>query len=70
MKTIIYWGKDNGDLYLAEHLASDDRANVAASFERYEIEHPVTLTLEQMVLGKDGNNMLEVLLQAGKARKL
>lgn len=68
-KTLIYWHDDRGDLYLAEHL-DEVPTDGSTGFVRYEIEHPVTLTLEQMVLGKNGNDMLDVLLQIGKAREV
>lgn len=68
MKTIIYWHNERGDLYLREHL--DEEPTADGGFMRYEIEHPVTLTLEQMVLGKNGSALLDVLLTAGKVREV
>lgn len=60
--TKIYWYEE-GRLYLEEHIPPEDLGN----FVPYEIDDVTVLTPQEIIEGYD---VLDMLLKAGKARKV
>lgn len=64
MATRVYWSRDNGALYMDSDLGDTDPGD----FVEYELADYITLTPRHMAIGL--NDVLEILLQAGVARKV